>query len=127
MGMLADVLAIGPYSPDIAKYLPYGHDGVTSGDFQYLYRSTLPGKLVVAMLFGISEGSSASRDFAACLGIADTWDFNQHKIDPSKIDLERLQSVLSGLGDGQRYTDDLDALIALRAHGFKFFFRPYQV
>ena len=115
MGMSADILAIGPYSPDIALHLGYPPE---------LYCSTRRGALVLATLFGISEGSSASRDFAACLGITDTWDFNQHQIDSRKIDFDRLRSVLSGLGSGDEYNEDLDALIALRKHGFQFLFRP---
>lgn len=115
MVMCADILAIGPYNPEITQYLNYPPD---------YYRSTQPGTLVVAELFGIVEGSGASSKFASCLGIPDPWDFNQHNIDPGKIDVKRLYVLFHELSEGEEYLKQLNALVALRDHGFKFIFRP---
>jgi hypothetical protein len=115
MSLCADILAWGPFNADIAQYLEYNTDA---------YRSTMPGALVVTELFGIVEGSHASGQFAACLGISDVWDFNQHKIDPEKIDVNRLRVLLEGLDERKRYAKQLEALLALRASGFQFVFRP---
>jgi hypothetical protein len=115
MSLCADLVAWGPYNSDIARYLEYSPEA---------YRSTAPGALVVTDLFGIVEGTSASKQFAACFGISDVWDFNQHKIDAEKIDVDRLRSLLQGLSDPERYAKQLEALLALRACGFQFVFRP---
>lgn len=115
MGLCADLVAWGPYSPEIARYLEYGPNA---------YGSTLPGALVVTELFGIVEGTHAGKQFAACLGISDVWDFNQHHIDPQSIDMGRLRLLLQGLGDWDRYATQLEALLVLRTAGFQFVFRP---
>jgi len=114
MGMCADIVALGPFSPDITQYLEYPPD---------FYCSTRSGATVVVTLFGISEGSSASRHFASCLGITDPWDFNQHTIDPDKIDVEALRGFLQSMPE-EEYSKDLDKLLVLRMHGFQFIFRP---
>lgn len=115
MSLCADLVAWGPYSSEIARYLEYPPE---------FYRSTRPGALVVTELFGIAEGTSASIEFAACFGITDVWDFNQHQIDPNRIDLDRLRTVLRGLEYADDYVRHVDVLLALRASGFEFMFRP---
>ena len=81
MGMFAEILAIGGFKPELAPRLEYpvGY-----------YAGTEPGTIVIRTLFGIHEGSSASRRFAQFLGIDDPWDFNQHKIDAQRIDFDGL-------------------------------------
>lgn len=115
MSLCADIVAWGPYSPDIADYLEYPRD---------VYRSTKSGALVITELFGIVEGSSASKRFASLLGISDVWDFNQHKLDPEKIDAAALRLLFQELDKRDAYVKDLDALLTLRDHGFHFIFRP---
>lgn len=61
MGMSADILAVGPYSDDIADALEYPRE---------MYAQTKPGVPVVTSLFGMF-GSSMSREFASHLGITD--------------------------------------------------------
>jgi hypothetical protein len=112
MGMCAEIIAIGPYSSGIAKFLNYPAE---------LFANTRPGTVVSSRLFGIAEGSSLSREFAAFLGISDPWDFNQHKIDAARIDLAGLRLF------GQvyeEYNGDVTALLALLMAGFEFHFRP---
>jgi len=113
--MCADIVAFGPFSPDIVQCLEYPSDR---------YRATIDGAVVVTTLFGIVEGSSASRQFALCLGISDPWDFNQHNIDPNKIDVKALEKLIQTLSEGENYAKELNNLLALRVHGFQFIFRP---
>jgi hypothetical protein len=115
MGMCADILAMGPYGPEIAAFLAY-----PAGQ----YAKTRVGTVVVTELFGILEGSPASRTFAKYLGVTDPWDFNQHKLVGSAVDVEGLRAFLATLLGGEDYKRDLEAFIALRDHGFEFFFRP---
>src|ERR1044072_560103 len=99
--LCADLIAWGPYSSEIAQFLEYGADA---------YRLTEPGALVVTELFGITEGTHAGKQFAFCFGIADVWDFNQHKINPENIDLDRLRALLERLDERERYAGQLEAL-----------------
>lgn len=115
MGMSASVLAIGSFSSDIADCLEYWAGS---------YRTTRPGTIVVRELFGIDEGSPSSREFAACLGISDPWDFNQNPFDPHRIDVERLKALFETLSGGDDYLKDLGRLLKLREHGFLMIFRP---
>lgn len=112
MGMFAEIIAIGPFSPEVAGFLGY-----PSG----LFANTKDGAVVTCRLFGIAEGSTLSRQFAALLGVADPWDFNQHEVDRSMINVPGLEAF------GQQYPDyeaDVQALKALLSAGFAFHFRP---
>jgi len=115
MGMAADIIAVGRFSPAIVEYLDYPKD---------YYRGTRLGCPVVAQLFGITHGSSASREFARCLGITDPWNFNQHKIDPKAIDGEELRAFLATLHEGDDLVRELEGLLGMREEGFEFYFRP---
>lgn len=115
MGMAADLIAIGPFSSEVAPFLEYSSER---------YQHTREGTPVIRQLFGITHGSNASTAFAACLGITDPWDFNQHKIVSADVDPQGLRDFLATLQDGEEFFPDLEAFVALRAHGFDFFFRP---
>ena len=112
MGMCAQVLAIGPFSVDIAFYLGYPAD---------IYAKTRKGTVVTHLLFGILEGSTLSRRFATLLNISDPWDFNQHSIEPSSIDFAGLKEFAE---EYPEYSHDVESLEALCAAGFSFHFRP---
>lgn len=58
MGMRAQIIAIGPFSRAIDKFLDYRSD---------LYAATKEGAIVSRRLFGISEGSTVSQEFAGYL------------------------------------------------------------
>ena len=112
MGMSAEVIAIGPFSPEVAGFLGYPAK---------LFTNTKEGAIVTCRLFGISEGSTVSRQFAALLGISDPWDFNQHQVDSTMVNVPGLEAF------GQRYSDydsDVEALKVLLRAGFAFHFRP---
>jgi hypothetical protein len=115
MAMSADILAIGPFSADIAETLEYGSDR---------YVSTQPGVTVITYLFEM-PGTSSSYEFARLLGITDPWDFNQHKIDPWRVDLDGLRRFLLGLHelDAEEYMSDLEHFQRLRERQFDFHFR----
>ena len=115
MGMSAEIIAIGPFSADIADALEYPAD---------LYARTRPGVIVFAYLFSMMPGSSASQALAAQFGIDDAWDFNQHNIDPARVDLDALRGFLSTLHEPQDYLADIDRFVRLRDKKFDFFFRP---
>ena len=112
MGMCAEIIAIGPYSPLLDGFLEYRPD---------FYKATNAGTIISERLFGIAEGSTLSSEFAALFGISDPWDFNQHRIDNSRIDLPGLQSF-SRIYD--HYSRDVEALEVLIGAGFEFHFRP---
>jgi hypothetical protein len=115
MGMAADIIAIGPFSLAVVACLEYPPEH---------YKGTREGSPVIAQLFGITHGSSASREFARCLGITDPWDFNQHKINPLAIKREPLRAFFSSLHDGDDFLRDLERLLVMRDEGFEFYFRP---
>ena len=110
--MSAEIIAIGKYSKAIADLVDYPPER---------YATTREGSIVSRRLFGISEGSSLSREFASFLGIQDPWDFNQHKIDVTKVDIVGLQNWAKVYTDYDEHVEILDGLI--RA-GFEFHFRP---
>lgn len=112
MGMCAQVLAVGPYSASIADWLEYGPD---------FYKNTKEGAVITCMLFGISEGSTLSRRFAALLGVSDAWDFNQHLIRNESIDFVKLREFTD---EYPWYSQDAEKLEALDKAGFMFHFRP---
>ena len=115
MGMSADILAIGRFSPDIADALDYPAE---------LYARTRPGVPVLATLFSMMPGSSSSHAFAAHLGTNDAWDFNDHKIDPARVNLEALREFLATLDDPADYLRDVERFVRLRDKEFEFYFRP---
>ena len=112
MGMCAEVICIGPYSKRVSEYLEY--------DPKH-YANTKEGAIISRVLFGILEGSTVSREFASLLGIDDAWDFNQHKIDKSGIDVEGLRKFGAIYTD---YDEDVEALLILMENGFELHFCP---
>ncbi|NVM74788.1 hypothetical protein FHW83_000548 [Duganella sp. SG902] len=112
MGMCAEIIAIGPFSTRVAEFLDYRSD---------LYAATAEGSMISRRLFGISEGSSLSREFAELLGIKDPWDFNQHKIENEKINFAGLKNFGEVY---DHYADDVVALEVLADSGFELHFRP---
>jgi hypothetical protein len=79
---------------------------------------------VLRELFGITHGSGATTAFAVCLGIADPWNFNEHKIAPANVSIQGLRHFLTTRQDGEDFLPDLEAFVALRAYRFDFYFRP---
>ena len=114
MGMYAEILAIGPFSEKLAAHLAFPSD---------YYNGTRDGTPVIVELFGMC-GTSASREFALHLGIDEAWDFNQHAIDPQKINFKGLAEQFRLRADGDKLAADLQSLQVLIANGFKLIFMP---
>lgn len=112
MGMCAEIICIGPYSESVSECMEYGSE---------YYASTINGAIISRTLFGITEGSALSRDFSLFMGINDVWDFNQHKIDCRKIDVEGLREFACRYS---HYDEDVDALLLFMENGFEFHFCP---
>lgn len=110
--MSAEIIAIGPFSQEVAGCLGYP---------ARLFTNTKSGAIVTCHLFGIVEGSTLSRHFSLLFGISDPWDFNQHQVDRNRVDVAGLEAF------GRQYPDyeaDVEALKVLLKAGFDFHFRP---
>ena len=112
MGMSAEIIAIGPYSKAVAGAMDYRPER---------YASTKEGAIVTRRLFCVSEGSTVSREFAALLGITDPWDFSQHKIDNSRVDIAGLRAFAELYTE---YNEEVESLETLLNAGFDLHFRP---
>lgn len=112
MGLCADLIGFGPYKESIIDHLEYDID---------CYSGTKEDTIISVALFGIYEGTSLSREFALCLGITDTWDFNQHKLNPTIIDKDRVKEFGRKYAD---YAEDSESLLILMENKFEFYFRP---
>ncbi|MEM6972352.1 MAG: hypothetical protein AAF577_06060 [Pseudomonadota bacterium] len=115
MGMYGEVLAVGPFSPALVEHY----------DFPSRYYVGLDERTtIVTFLFGILEGSSATRDLANGLGITDCWDFNQHRLNPSTVDMPALYDSVARLSEGDSYRHDLKRLEAFLAQDYTCYFMP---
>lgn len=108
MGMDADVIAIGPFSRDIADCLDY-----PSG----FYKDTEEGSPVLSTLF-LCNTSQASKELAEAFGI-DSWDFNQHKLD----DVVHVQT-LAAINSEWEAIAEYNKFLRLKERGFEFYYRP---
>jgi hypothetical protein len=79
MGLDSFVIGFGPFSRDIVNCLDYSED---------FYEGTKEGTIVFTTFFQCNT-SSQSRELAEALG-CDVWDFNTHKVDISKVNLDQL-------------------------------------
>ena len=112
MGMTAEVLAVGPFSPSLIPHLTHPPDR---------YTSVQAGAILMERVFPYCLGSSSSRDLAAALDV-DPWDFRTHVVIPERVDCESLRAVLALIGaDVERA---IDRFYALARAGFHFYFRP---
>ncbi|WP_386066908.1 hypothetical protein ACFJIW_20720 [Tahibacter sp. UC22_41] len=112
MGMCAELIATGPFSPAVAAFLDYPVER---------FATARHGAIVTRRLFGIEEGSTVSREFAALLGISDPWDFSRHAVDLALVDRPGLVSFAAAY---PHYADDVRALGVLLDAGFDIHFRP---
>ena len=78
MGMNAEIIAVGRFCHEVVEYMDHSAE---------TYAKTRPGAIVTRLFFEICQGSTMSRRLASCLGIDDPRDFNQHAIDPSRVDM----------------------------------------
>jgi hypothetical protein len=104
MGMDAEVLAIGKFSRNLAKYMDYP---------EKYYARTQDGVSVVSSLFS-AVSTARSCELAEAFGV-DPWDFNQHHLNPARADLAKLREFEE---------EHVEKFEALRDAGFEFYYRP---
>lgn len=90
MGIDSEIVAIGPFSPDLVTFLQHPAARYES----------LPTGTQVITLFIHAPTSDTSHALAAACGFK-AWSFDRHHIEPEKVDLEALRIVgnESGVAD----------------------------
>lgn len=111
MGMSGQIIAIGAFSRKLVEHLPYDAS---------LFDKTTEGARIAIDVFGMMPGSSSSRSLAECFGV-NPWKFDEHKLDLSKLDMDRLLRLV----DERLVTNkQVSRFNALANHGFVFYFMP---
>jgi len=105
MGLDAQVIAIGPFSQEIAESLEYGPQR---------YSEVLDGATVITTVF-LAPTSDDSRALAAVFGVG-AFEMGKHHLDAQRADLGRLRDLCS-----EREVADF---LNLREHGFQFYYLP---
>lgn len=106
MGLDAEVYAIGKFSRAIKDYLDYPAE---------FYKDMREGIQVFVFVF---EAFTSSQSYALAEAFgASAWDFNTHKLDPDKADLQKLK-------DAEFDDTDITQFLKLRDAGFEFYYRP---
>jgi hypothetical protein len=117
LSLFVEVLAVGRFDPALIDHYEYPAK---------LYAGARGDAPMVRILFGIMEGSRAGRKFAEHLGIDNVWDFNQHRIDPARIDYGSAEEFLKGLSSWSEsdYARDMASLRAFAAAGYDLYLLP---
>ncbi len=112
-GMYAWLVGIGPYSPELARFMVYPDHELRSGT------------VISTILFdGCFLGNSRSRDFAAALGITDPKDPNQYAVRLERVDFVSLRGLCPSYGDLEEFLRDCDGVEQLLGHGWSLVFEP---
>lgn len=106
MGMSARILCIGPFSTSVLEHMEYPPK---------FYSDTRDGAPILRYLFEVDEGSTRSRELAACFGI-EAWNFNDHKLKPEGANTAKLTEMFGA--------NEVRVFEALRDAGFAFYFMP---
>jgi hypothetical protein len=105
MGLDAQVIAFGPFSPEVASALEYGEN---------FYAGVESGATVVTNVF-IAGTSDTSHKLAAAFGVG-AMDLGKHKLDPGNADISKLIDVF---GEG-----NVAQFQCLAHNGFSFLYLP---
>lgn len=105
MGLDAQVIAIGPFSQEIADSLEYGVQRYTG----------VPGGATVITTMFLAATSSDSHALAAAFGVG-AFEMGKHHLDAYKADLAQLRHLCS-----EREVTDF---LKLRENGFQFYYLP---
>jgi hypothetical protein len=105
MSLDAQVIAIGPFSTEVASALEYGED---------FYIGVMPGVTVVTNVF-IAGTSDASHKLAAAFGVG-VMDLGRHRLDPGSADLSKL---IDDFGES-----NVAQFQCLARNDFSFFYLP---
>lgn len=114
MGTDAALVAIGPFSEDVVKYLCYPSE---------CYEDTKQGNTVYTIICWMST-TSGSEQLAEALGV-EPWNFNQHFLLAEKIDVAKFVAVMKDSRDGNFDLDEtMDVINTLKGKGFLFIYLP---
>lgn len=105
MGLDAQVIAIGPYSNEVASSLEYGES---------FYVGVAPGTIVVTNVF-LACTSEDSHRLASAFGVG-AMDLGRHKVDPDKADVAKLIDIFG--------ENNVAQFQCLARNGFDFFYLP---
>lgn len=105
MGLDAQVIAIGPFSTEVASALEYGEN---------FYTGVMPGATIVTNVF-IAGTSDESHKLAAAFGVG-AMDLGRHKLEPGNADILKLIDVFGKSNVAQ--------FQCLARNGFSFFYLP---
>lgn len=105
MGLDAQVIAIGPYSSDVASSLEYG---------EKFYAGVEPGTTVATNVF-LAGTSEASHKLAAAFGVG-AMELGRHKLNPQAAQIAELTEVFGEANVAQ--------FQCLARSGFNFFYLP---
>ncbi|NMO17417.1 hypothetical protein HPC49_06820 [Pyxidicoccus fallax] len=128
--MSAEVLAIGPFHRGLLPFLDQPPER---------HATTREGAVLVVSVFRAPEGSTRSRELAACVGV-EPWDFKSHAFDPRRADLGALRDFHAGYFRCEEHAKaraehpcdaceraceaPVERFVRLRDAGFEFFFCP---
>jgi len=114
MGMNADVLCIGKFRKETAKYLDYPEED---------YNDTKDDSIVTSHLFNCNT-ADASRKLASALGIDDPYNFSLHRINSIKqVNLNDLVDLSEQVGEWDPY-EEYNHLRVLLEKDFLCLFQP---
>jgi len=105
MGLDAQVIAVGPFSPSALPALEYGPD---------FYASVAPGTTVVSNVF-LAGTSEASHQLSAAFGVG-AMELGKHELHPERADHELLAEVFG--------EQNLKQFLLLAEAGFRFYYLP---
>ena len=105
MGLTAQVIGIGPYSPEIAWALEYSDT---------YYANVERGATVVTNVF-IASWTEDSHQMAEAFGFG-AFELGKHHIVPANANHERIRQLFSD--------EELQQFLALAAAGFEFYYLP---
>jgi hypothetical protein len=105
MGLGAQVIAVGPFSPNVLPALEYGPE---------FYAAVVPGTTVVSNVF-LAGTSEASHQLAAAFGVG-AMDLGKHELLPECANYELLVEVFG--------EQALQQFVLLARSGFRFFYLP---
>jgi hypothetical protein len=105
MGLDAQVIAIGPFSPSVLPALEYGPE---------FYAGVQPGNTVVSNVF-LACTSEASHQLAAAFGVG-AMELGKHELRPERANHELLAQEFG--------EQNLEQFLLLAQAGFRFFYLP---
>ncbi len=105
MGLDAQVIGVGAFSPAVVEALEYGAS---------FYEGVEQGATVITNVF-IAGNSDDSRMLAAAFGVG-AMELGRHQLDPAKANTEWLREAFGEAGVAN--------FVCLAEHGFEFFYLP---